>query len=196
MNKTDNKHTQLILDAAAWCILRKGLDKTSMADIAGHARLSRRTLYRGFSSKEVLFAALFESKSMDAKFLEVRRRVEGLEFEQAIFEATKLAVRLIREDPVMMEMMYGSGALWFQKQMLDNTSPLSRAVIAVQLRFWGGILDRARNEGLVNPALSNEQISEWYSSVQYLMVIRVNGDEADQEFLLKNFLIPSLVYRK
>jgi len=190
------KHEQVVLEAATSCILKKGLDKTSMSDIAERAGVSRRTLYRTFASKEELYAALFELRSMADKFKEVQTRVAGLNFEDALLEATKLSIRRIREDPVMMEMMYASGALWFQKQMLDNNSPLFHAVIAVQLRFWGDILDRARGEGIINSALTNQQISEWYSTVQYMMVLRVNGGEAEQEFLLKNFLIPSLVYKR
>jgi len=192
----EKKHAQAVLDAAASCILKIGLDKTSMSDVAERAGVSRRTLYRTFTSKEELYAALFESRSLADKFRELQGRVAGLSFEEALLEATKLSIRRIREDPVMMEMMYASGALWFQKQMLDNESQLFRAVIGVQLRFWGDILDRAREQGIINSVLTNEQISEWYSTVQYMMVLRVKGGEAEQEFMLKNFLIPSLVYKR
>ncbi|MFA5632227.1 MAG: TetR/AcrR family transcriptional regulator [Porticoccaceae bacterium] len=193
---SEKKHTQAVLDAAASCILKIGLDKTSMSDVAERAGVSRRTLYRTFASKEELYAALFKSRSLADKFRELQSRVAGLGFEEALLEATKLSIRRIREDPVMMEMMYASGALWFQKQMLDNESPLFRAVIDVQLRFWGDILDRAREQGIINSVLTNAQISEWYSTVQYMMVLRVKGGEAEQEFMLKNFLIPSLVYKR
>jgi len=192
----EKKHTQSLLEAAAYCILKVGLDKTSMSDVAERAGVSRRTLYRTFATKEALYAALFASRSMAEKFKEVQSRVSGLSFEDALLEATKLSIRRIREDPVMMEMMYASGALWFQKQMLDNQSPLFRAVMTVQLRFWGDILDRARAQGVINPVLTNEQIAEWYSTVQYMMVLRVKGGDAEQEFLLKNFLIPSLVHKR
>lgn len=189
----ENTRAREILKAAEVCILRQGLNKTSMEAVAAQAGLSRRTLYRVFPSKEVLFAALFEAHSRDSKFFEVQERVSGLAFEDALFEATKLSIHLMREDSLMMEMMYKSGALWFQKQMLDNESPAFRAVVSVQLEFWGDLLDQARAEGKINPEVTNEQLLGWHALLQFMMVIRVNADVREQEFLLRNFIIPSLI---
>lgn len=193
MRLDENIRSQQILKAAEVCILRQGLNRASMEVIAAQAGLSRRTLYRVFPTRELLLAELFKAHSLDAKFFAAKERVSGLAFEDALFEATKVAIRLIREDSLMMEMIYRSGALWFQKQMLDNQSPFFRAVVSVQLQFWGDLLDQARAEGKINPEVTNEQLLEWHALVQFMMVFRVNGDEREQEFLLKNFLIPSLV---
>jgi AcrR family transcriptional regulator len=47
-----------ILDAAFSCAGRIGLARTTMADVAREARLSRQTVYRYFASKHDLFMAL------------------------------------------------------------------------------------------------------------------------------------------
>jgi len=56
MMQAEQKITQ-ILDAALPVFVRFGFRKTSMADIARAARISRASLYLSFSSKEELFRA-------------------------------------------------------------------------------------------------------------------------------------------
>jgi AcrR family transcriptional regulator len=56
MEQADRK-SEAILDAALPVFVRHGFRKTSMADIARAARMSRAALYLSFSSKEELFRA-------------------------------------------------------------------------------------------------------------------------------------------
>lgn len=182
-----------LLAAAGACILRNGLNKTSVDDVAGEAGVSRRTVYRAFPSKEHLFAALFETHTLEVTFDKALKRVSSLEFEEAFLEGTLGGLRAIRGDRLTMQMMYGSGAQWFQQQMLDASSPMSRAVRRIQLRFWSDILDRARKDGLLNPALTNDQIIEWYTMAQYFLGVRANDAVADQRFVVRNLLIPSFL---
>ncbi|MET0984231.1 MAG: TetR/AcrR family transcriptional regulator [Steroidobacteraceae bacterium] len=184
-----------LLKAAAACILRHGVDKISVEDVAAEAKVSRRTVYRAFQSKEHLLAALFEWHTLAVTFDKALRHVGGLAFEDAFLEGTLAGIRAIRRDRLTKEMMYGSGGQWFQKQMLDASSPLSRAVRRIQMKFWNDILDRAREGGLLNPALTNEQIIEWYTMAQYFLVVRANHAVADQRFVVRNLLIPSFLKR-
>jgi AcrR family transcriptional regulator len=48
-----------ILHAARWCFLNFGFSKTSFADIANRANISRTLLYRIFKDKEGIFTAVF-----------------------------------------------------------------------------------------------------------------------------------------
>lgn len=48
-----------ILSAARWCFLNFGFTKTSIADIAKRAGISRTLLYRTFKDKEDIFTAVF-----------------------------------------------------------------------------------------------------------------------------------------
>jgi AcrR family transcriptional regulator len=79
-----------VLDAAADCYLRFGVQKTTAADIASQAGMSRATLYRRYGSHEAIFLALLtrESEAM-ARDAEahlasiddpVERLVEGMIF--------------------------------------------------------------------------------------------------------------------
>src|SRR3954470_4591217 len=55
-----------VLDAAASCYLRFGVDKTTAVDIATAAGISRATLYRRYGSHEAIFLAVLirESEEM------------------------------------------------------------------------------------------------------------------------------------
>ena len=56
--------TSAVLDAAADCYLRLGVTKTTAADIASAAGISRATLYRRFGSHETIFMAVLERESV------------------------------------------------------------------------------------------------------------------------------------
>ena len=185
-----------ILAAAGACILRSGLDKTSIEDVAALAGVSRRTIYREFKSKDDLFASLFELHVFDTTYYKALKRTIGRDFEHALLEGTLAGINLIRHDPLTMEIMYRSGGPWFQRQMLDARSPMFCAVKRIQMSFWGDILDRARHDGLLNEALSNEQIAEWYTMAQYIMVVREDRTASEQRFIIRNLLIPSFMKRQ
>jgi len=54
-----------VLDAAAACYLRFGVDKTTAVDIAKAAGISRATLYRRYGSHEAIFLAVLVRESED-----------------------------------------------------------------------------------------------------------------------------------
>ena len=54
-----------VLDAAAACYLRYGVDKTTAVDIATAAGMSRATLYRRYGSHEAIFLAVLVRESED-----------------------------------------------------------------------------------------------------------------------------------
>src|SRR3954467_4792836 len=47
-----------ILDAAAQCIEREGVRKTTMSDVSAEARIAKATLYNHFRTKDDLMSAL------------------------------------------------------------------------------------------------------------------------------------------
>jgi AcrR family transcriptional regulator len=49
-----------ILDAALACFLKFGYSKTSLDDIAKHAKLSRPLIYKRFPNKEAIFGAVYD----------------------------------------------------------------------------------------------------------------------------------------
>lgn len=60
---SDNR--ELILNAARTCYLRLGVAKTTAADIAAEAGISRATLYRRFPSHDEIFISVLARESME-----------------------------------------------------------------------------------------------------------------------------------
>ena len=63
---SQNDHRRRLLDAMAEAVAHKGYADTTIADLAGGARVSRRTFYEHFSSKEECLIALYEAASGQA----------------------------------------------------------------------------------------------------------------------------------
>ena len=92
MNETDSK-TDLILDAALPVFVRFGFRKTTMADIARAAKISRASLYLCFNSKEELFRA-----GSKREHLSTMNNVKAaLDRSGSIFDRITAAIRAFQE---------------------------------------------------------------------------------------------------
>jgi TetR/AcrR family transcriptional regulator, transcriptional repressor of aconitase len=56
----DAERRREILDAALACFLKFGYGKTSLDDIAKHAKLSRPLIYKKYPNKEAIFGAVYD----------------------------------------------------------------------------------------------------------------------------------------
>jgi len=59
-------HRRRLLDAMSHTVARKGYADTTIADLAAHARVSRRTFYEHFAGKDECLIALYEVASDQA----------------------------------------------------------------------------------------------------------------------------------
>lgn len=62
----DTSHRRRLLDAMVESVARKGYADTTIADLAAIARVSRRTFYEHFATKEECLIALYEAASKQA----------------------------------------------------------------------------------------------------------------------------------
>jgi TetR/AcrR family transcriptional regulator of autoinduction and epiphytic fitness len=139
---TDRKHAD-ILDAAIVCFSEKGFDNTSMDAIASKAKVSKRTVYNHFASKDVLFTAIVNklkenaSRALPCPYVAGKALEPQLEsFCHAVIEfqcqdvsralARILISRFIRTPQLGFE-MFGHGKvfesaliLWIQSAQKDN----------------------------------------------------------------------------
>lgn len=96
-----------ILDAAFECASRFGLGRTTMADVAREARLSRQSLYRYFPSRHDLILALVlrEEQTMIAI---VRRAMEPhADLRPAMAAAFAATLRAMRAHPLLDKVLAG-----------------------------------------------------------------------------------------
>ncbi len=110
---------EAVLDAAAECYLRFGVQKTTAADIAACAGVSRATLYRRYGSHESIFLAVLtrESQAM-ARDGEVYLATIGDPAERLV-EGMLFAIEQVRARPVHAAVFTSDSAGWAVTQAVS-----------------------------------------------------------------------------
>jgi AcrR family transcriptional regulator len=104
--------TSAVLDAAADCYLRLGVTKTTAADIASAAGISRATLYRRFGSHETIFMAVLERESV-AMAAEASAHLTGVsDPAERLIESMVFSISRICDRPVHAAIFTGESAAW------------------------------------------------------------------------------------
>jgi AcrR family transcriptional regulator len=112
MSSRPDNHKAAVLDAAAGCYLRLGVAKTTAADIAAAAGISRATLYRRFGSHESIFLAVLERES-EAMAAEVQAHLSGIDDPaERLVESMMFSVAQIGGRPVHAAIFTGESAAW------------------------------------------------------------------------------------
>jgi AcrR family transcriptional regulator len=94
-----------ILDAAFACAGRMGLARTTIADVAREAKLSRQTLYRYYASKHDLFMALV-LREEQVLFNQVMASIKPhRELRPAVEASFRTILRAMRAHPLLDRMM-------------------------------------------------------------------------------------------
>jgi AcrR family transcriptional regulator len=110
--------TPAVLDAAASCYLRLGVTKTTAADIAQAAGMSRATLYRRFGSHEAIFMAVLERESA-AMAAEAAEYLAGIvDPAERLVESMVFSISRICDRPVHAAIFTGESAAWAAGQAI------------------------------------------------------------------------------
>lgn len=128
VRKSDNH--DLVLNAARACYLRVGVDKTTAADIASEAGISRATLYRRFSSHEDIFIAVLTRDSWEMAEA-CQARLEGIDDPvEHIVEGMLYVLDEIPRRPLHAHLFGQSGSPW----VISRTIPAEKLhAICVEL---------------------------------------------------------------
>jgi AcrR family transcriptional regulator len=138
--------TDPVLDAAAGCYLRIGVAKTTAAEIARAAGISRATLYRRYPGHEAIFLAVLtrESEEMAA---DAATHLAGIhDPSQRVLEGMMFAIGEIRRRPVHAAAFGGDGVAWAASRAIGEGALRRIAVAGVR--------------PLVAPAVGHEILSE------------------------------------
>jgi len=90
-----------ILDAALTCIARVGLTKTTLDDVAREAGCARATVYRCFSNKQQLLAALVVREAVTLRDAIGAEAAETTTLGEAITAVVTTSVRCFHEHPAL-----------------------------------------------------------------------------------------------
>jgi AcrR family transcriptional regulator len=106
------------LDAAAACYLRLGVAKTTAADIAQSAGISRATLYRRYGSHEAIFLAVLTRESEAMALAAQTHLADVVNPAERILEGMLFAMAEIRRRPVHAAVFGGDSAAWAASQAI------------------------------------------------------------------------------
>lgn len=182
-----------VIQAARRSIIESGMKKTTMLSLANDMGLSRQTLYRAFDNRDELLAEVYVREFDSAMSEALGKMLEGSGFEQAVTDSVLLAITQVEENPILKDIMLGSGATWFQTQILDQRTLLHSGLMAFGERLWCNPLTQARQNQQLNTALSDREIVEWLLTHHYLTMVRPAATRAHQIAMLRKLVIPALL---
>ena len=190
---TISPQRQKVIDAARRSINQRGMTKTTMLVLASDMGISRQTLYRTFENRDELLALVYVHE-FDKSVSELLEKVLGESaFDEAIAKSVLLAIEVVDENPILNDMMLGSGALWFQSQILDHRTPLYGMLMAFGEQLWEKQLNEARKKHLLNSSINNEEAVEWLLTNHYLTMARPKETRTHSVDILQKLVIPALM---
>ncbi|MBN8914469.1 MAG: TetR/AcrR family transcriptional regulator [Rhizobiales bacterium] len=176
-----------ILDAAYRCFERFGMAKTGMEDIASEANVSRRTVYRHFSSKDDIIDGVCcrEAVKINA---EVRRNINrDMDFPNLLTEAL-LTIVLAAHDNVYMRSVLETTT--FEAQAFLSSSRVQQ----LNRKWWQRMMERAAANGEIAADLSLDDILSWLMLAQSMLHVRLRAgaEKEDLRRLIRRFVVEPL----
>lgn len=154
VNKTQHKAS--ILDAAEKLFIQRGFENTSIDDVAKEARLTKRTLYQYFTSKEDLFfaVALIGAKLLTFNYEEALKR--GRTALEKIRWANKAYFEFYKEYEGMFRLLNYQPAN--QQNCADSPHYRELQVISgIRMKCLRELVEEGRADGSINAGLDTKQ---------------------------------------
>jgi len=149
---TEAEYRSRLMDGMAAAVAEKGYAETTIADIVRLARVSKRTFYQHFASKEECLLALYTAAT-DQLIEVIRRAIEGAhDMHSRVRCAHRAYLQRIKEHPLLMRTLFieilaaGSRGLQVRRAAKRHITP------ALAMAIVGGI-----NE-LILQAMESNQI--------------------------------------
>ncbi|TSD45761.1 TetR/AcrR family transcriptional regulator [Rhodococcus sp. KBS0724] len=180
-----------ILKAAEATFQRYSIAKTTMDDIAKEAGVSRPTIYRYFRDRDTLIAAMVETRSrrlFDKARAYLRERAT---FAEQIVDGLIFLVDRGRKDDLI-RLIVSPEHMNMATALLGSSGLATR----LTLEMWAPLIDEARERGEIRDGLTDEQICEWITLVELILVGRMDfgaSDDPEHRRMLTTFLLPGIV---
>src|SRR5437867_2271908 len=177
-----------IAAAAVRCFERYGPQRTSMADIADEAGISRQSIYRAFEDRPALINFIL-NRRITLMADGVREHfAKYTTFEEAVVEGSLESLRAGREDRLFRDIVTKALDHTVEQFLLNGTDEIHRAMMS----YWAPVLQKARKSGIVKSKASNDQIVEWIRHVHTVLGMRDDLDDDGLREILTNFVVPSI----
>jgi AcrR family transcriptional regulator len=138
--------TEAILDAAAVEFERHGFRRVALDDVARRARVSRTTIYRRFSNKDELVAAVIERENV-ALFADIANELKQAGPQSNYYvEAFTLSILKFRRHRVLDRMITDEPALVLELGRRHHGAAVERMAEALRVIFPEGFAERIGEE--------------------------------------------------
>jgi AcrR family transcriptional regulator len=180
-----------ILAAAEAAIQRFGVAKTTIDDVAKETGVSRPTIYRYFRDRDTLMTAMIETRSRRL-FAQAREYVADRNtFAEQVVDGLLYLVDKGRRDPAIHLIVN-------PEQVSRATALVGSSSLAARLTYemWAPLISAARERGEIRDGLTDEEICNWITVVELILVGRMDfgdPDSPDNRRLLTNLLLPGIV---
>ena len=167
--KRNGSVEERILDAARECFFSLGASKTSMADVATVARVSRGSVYKYFSTKNILVERV-QSAAIDEDIGRLRRAMdkeESLAGQLAVAAATACRLAKAGRKQYARSTVYSSAALFILE---------SPAAIARMIEMLIPYLSAAVERGEARASIDIPRTAEWIACMMIALATLRSGD--------------------
>jgi AcrR family transcriptional regulator len=191
---TDDRYVDVragVVAAAARCVARDGLARTTVEAVATEAGCSRATVYRYFAGRDELLVAVL-GRSADALAAHVRARVARCDdVEDVIVDGLLAASDAIARSPDLTA--FSAPDVVGLTTRLAATAGVTSELVAAAL---APLLDALEASGRMRPDITRQDAAEWLlriglSLLSVPIVERRSRDELRS--LLRRMLLPSLL---
>jgi len=178
-----------LVRAARKVLLRYGVRKSTMADIADEAGIPRPTLYEYFANRHALIDAVIADRvrSIVGKLLRVVE--EAPSFTDAVVEASVLGIELTRTDRELAN-IFATTPYKQVHQIMEGPNPVVAQLVSEFLR---PIMKLGVEEGLLRDDVDEQLLVGWFRAVYSGFIYREELDFDEVRTLMRTFMVPSLV---
>lgn len=174
---------QRLLDSAEACVSRFGLNKTTVDDIAAHAKVSRATVYRYFDGRDAIVLGVLErelDRFGDEMASELVRHSDLANF---IVESILWTIDAVRSSEHL--------ALLFAPHAAGITAEIagaSESLFMKNLDFLRPYFERAQESGDLRADVDPEDLAEWTLRIT-LSLLTVKGPASRSTDETRDFLL-------
>lgn len=178
-----------VIEAAVACFGRFGPKKTSMADVAQEAGISRKTLYRIFEDRPAMVEAVMEHR-LGVLGRKLRRRfARYTTIEQALVEGSIASIAAGRSDGLFNEIVQQETDHRLEQFLFRGNERILDAMRAT----WEPFIELGRQDGKVREGLSNARIVEIIVGIHALLFMRDDYGPKEQRAFLEDVLVAAVV---